>query len=200
MTKIDKKIYSVFNRYILIFILGLSDLVLFYFLFTKPTVLVSNFLLNLVSPTILFGNTILFKEVLIELVKACIAGSAYYLLIILALAIPNIKVTRRLKLIGFLFVSLFIFNTLRIFLLSLINSIDLFNTVHLLTWYFFTTAFVIVIWFSAVKLFKIKEVPIYSDIKFLLSLTKHKKSTPQGVPLKRPRGKKAKKAKRSKKN
>ncbi|MBC8435105.1 pacearchaeosortase, partial [archaeon] len=112
MTKIDKKIYSVFNRYILIFILGLSDLVLFYFLFTKPTVLVSNFLLNLVSPTILFGNTILFKEVLIELVKACIAGSAYYLLIILALAVPNIKVTRRLKLIGFLFVSLFIFNTL----------------------------------------------------------------------------------------
>ncbi len=173
--KFDKKIYSIFNRYILILILGLSDLVLFYFLFTKPTVLFSNFLLNLISSTVLIDNSILFKETLIQLIPACIAGSAYYLLVILALSVPNIQVKRRLSLIGFLFVSLFLFNALRIFFLTLINKIDLFNTVHLLTWYFVTTVFVIILWFIAVKVFKIKEVPIYSDIRYLLSLTKKSK-------------------------
>lgn len=200
MTKIDKKIYSIFNRYILIFILGLSDLVLFYFIFTKPTVLFSNFLLNLISSTVLIQNSILFKGVLIELIPACIAGSAYYLLTILALSIQKIKVKERLKLIGFLFISLFLFNNLRIVLLALISGIDLFNTVHLVTWYGLTTFFVVAIWFLAVRLFKIKEIPFVNDFKFLISLTKPKKSTPKGVSLKRQRGKKTKKAKRSKKN
>ena len=34
-------------------------------------------------------------------------------------------------------------------------------------WYLGSTLFVIGIWFIEVKLFKIKEIPIYSDIKFL---------------------------------
>ena len=177
MTKkiFDKNIYSIFNRYILILILGLGDLALFYIIFTKPTVLLSNFLLSLVSPTtVIVGNSILFKETLIALVPACIAGSAYYLLAILALSIPNLKIIRRIKLFGFLFGCLFLFNSLRIFLLTLINRIDLFNTVHLFTWYFITTAFVIIIWFVAVKLFKIKGIPVYSDVKFILTNTKRK--------------------------
>ncbi len=171
----SRKIYSIFNRYILILILGLGDLVLFYLLFTKPTVLFSNFLLNLVSPTILAGNSILFKETLISLIPACIAGSAFYLLTILALSIPNIKIPKRITLLGFLFITLFLFNVLRIFVLALINRMDLFNAVHLFTWYFITTAFVIIIWFVAVKLFKIKDIPIYTDAKYLFSYIKPKK-------------------------
>lgn len=172
--KSDKKIYSLFNRYILILILGLGDLALFYVLFTKPTVLLANFLLSFISPTVLINNSILFKETLINIIPACIAGSAYYLLAILTLALPNIKLKKRLGLLGFLFTSLFIFNTLRIFFLALINRTDLFSMIHILTWYFVTIIFVVLIWFFAIKKFKIKEIPVYSDIKFLLSLTKKK--------------------------
>ncbi len=184
----ERKIYSIFNRYFLILILGLGDLALFYILFTRPTVILSNFLLSLISPTVLLENSILFKETLINIIPACVAGSAYYLLTILSISIPNIKLKKRLSLIGFLFLSLFLFNSLRIFLLATISRTDLFNTVHLITWYFITTIFVVAIWFLAVRLFKIKEIPIYSDVKFLLRSIKKSKS------------KKTKKSKRSKKN
>ena len=185
MNKSENKVLNLFTRYLLIALLGIGNLFIFYFIFTKPTVLASNFLLKLVSPTQLFGNSILFKQTLITLIPACIAGSAYYLLTILALALPNMKIKRRLSLLAFLFSTLFIFNVLRIFVLSLINKINLFNTIHLLTWYFVTTAFVIALWFLAVNIFEIKEIPVYSDVKYLYSKTKSKKT---------------KKSKRSKKN
>ena len=67
------------------------------------------------------------------------------------------------------FACLLIINILRIFLLGLvyISGFSWFDIAHKLFWYAGSTIFVIGIWFAEVKLFKIKEIPFYSDIKFL---------------------------------
>ena len=165
---------KIFIRYLIIALIAIPNLFIFYFIFTPATV----------YP--IFGTfKIFFKEVLlnenvfqingeffIEMIKACIAGSAYYLLFILNFSTPKIKIKKRLKMLLFSFAFLLSLNILRIVILSLIfvyspETSNLFDISHKLFWYFGTTIFVVLIWFIEVKTFKIKEIPVYSDIKFL---------------------------------
>ncbi len=71
--------------------------------------------------------------------------------------------------LAFAFSAFLLVNLLRIFILSLmfINGSSFFDITHRLFWYFLSTVFVIVIWFTEVKLFKIKEIPFYTDLKYL---------------------------------
>ncbi len=82
------------------------------------------------------------------------------------------------------FASLLILNILRIFFLSLmvINDSVWFWITHMFFWYVLSTVFVLGIWFLEVKLFKIKQTPFYSDLKFVyknssLKKSKHSKSS-----------------------
>ena len=72
------------------------------------------------------------------------------------------------------FASLLILNILRILILSFItlSKPSLFNTTHEVFWYGISTLSVVGIWFAEVKLFKIKQIPFYSDIKFVFSKIK----------------------------
>ena len=112
---------------------------------------------------------ILNGQIPIEIVPACVAGSAYYLLLVLNLSILKIKLSDRLKMISLSFLALFIINVLRIFILStmLLSNFTLFVISHKIFWYLLSTVFVVGIWFWEVKLFKIKEIPFFSDFKFL---------------------------------
>ncbi len=112
---------------------------------------------------------ILANNFTVEIIEACVAGSAYYLILIFNLALPKIKLHKRLKMISFAFIVLLFINILRIFSLSLMFAGDfyLFDMAHKLFWYLGSIIFVVGIWFAEVKLFKIKEIPIYSDIKLL---------------------------------
>jgi len=67
------------------------------------------------------------------------------------------------------FISLLVINILRILLLIIIyiEGYSFFDITHKLFWYLMSIVFVIGIWFTEVKLFKIKEIPFYSDMKFL---------------------------------
>jgi len=128
------------------------------------------------------GDIILVKGIPIEIIRACVAGSAYYLLFILNLSTPGIKTRKRIKMILLSFAALLFLNIIRIFLLSIMlitDSTSLFDITHMLFWYILSVAFVLGIWFLEVKLFKIKQIPIYSDLKFIYnnaSLKKSKKS------------------------
>ena len=174
MNKTTKNLLDIFFRYLILVLLGLINIWIFYVIFTPLTVYPVYHLLNLLFESILKGNLIYMGEKIIEIVPACVAGAAYYLLLILNLATPNIKLKKRVKMITWSFVILLILNVLRIFFLSLlyIGDFALFDIVHKIFWYFISTLFVIAIWFKQVKIFKIKDIPIYSDIKFL-----YKKST-----------------------
>ena len=104
----------------------------------------------------------------IQIISACIAGSAYLLLLILNLSVP-MKTKKRIYSIALSFIILLGLNILRIFILSMLyhNNFRFFDFTHKLFWYALSTIFVIVIWFLIVKIFSIKEIPVYTDIKYL---------------------------------
>ncbi len=157
------KIVDIIIRYALIVIAGLGNLYIFYKIFTPLTIKTIALILN----AQIIQNTILFNSIVIEIIPACVAGSAYYLLFILNFSIPNIKIKTRIKILFFTFLSLFALNIARIILLTLLTNSNLFNAIHLIFWYVLSTIFIIAIWILTIHLFKIKSIPFYTDFKYI---------------------------------
>lgn len=172
------KLLNLIIRYALILSLGLTLDYISPFLTIITTKLVS-FFLNLISQATAIENTIIFQDVIVELIPACIAVSAYFLLLILIFSTPEITSRNRVSIIIFSISALLILNTIRIVFLTLINQSIYYELMHMVFWYLLSTAFVVGIWFIIIKIFKIKTIPFYSDFKFLKSLitqkTKHSK-------------------------
>jgi len=169
MKKKRNAIYSIFLRYFILVITALPSFWIFYFIFSPLTVFPVYWLIKLI-----FGATLLGKVIFvgnypspIEIVDACVAGSAYYLLLIFNLSIPNIKFSKRVKMVAFAFFSFLIINIIRIVILASIFVLrpDLFDISHKLSWYVGSIILVVGIWFIEVKKFNIKDIPFYSDIK-----------------------------------
>jgi len=174
----SRKFFRTLIRYVILLFIGIPHLWLFYIIFSPLTIYPVSFLLKLLFDVTVAGNVIIVNNLFpIEIIKACVAGAAYYLLLILNLAIP-MKLAKRLKLLTFSFLALLLINILRIFLLSLlfIEGFSFFDVTHELFWYFGSTLFVIAIWFVGVKIFKIRGIPFYSDLKSMELLKKIKKS------------------------
>jgi len=171
------KIFDLVVRYTLIVILGLGNLFIFYKIFYPLTFYLSGFMLSMFGDIRLFyvSEIILYNQTAVSLIDACVAGSAYYLLFILALSIPNIKSIKRLKILVLSFSILLVVNIFRIVFMTLIARQSYFDVVHMAFWYALSLIFVICIWFFMVKIFNIKEIPIYSDYKFLLKQAKKTK-------------------------
>ncbi len=167
----DLRFLGVILRYAILILIAVPNLWLFYAVFTPLTVYPSYFISNLFMNVSLIGKNILLinNQIPIELIKACIAGSAYYLLLILNLSIPDIKLKTRIFALLASFGALLVLNVARIvFLMGIYaNGDPWFNITHIIFWYALSTIFVVGIWFAEVKLFKIKGIPFYSDIKFL---------------------------------
>lgn len=174
----NKRFFYLLIRYLLLLILSLGGLWIFYFVFTPLTIYPVLYLLKLFGATSLLITdyfsaptpVILFKDLSIFLVSACIAGSAYYLLVILNLATP-MPLKTRLKALAFSLLVFLVFNILRIvfFSILLVKSFTLFELAHLIFWYFISVLVVLGIWFAEIKLFNIKTIPVYSDLKLIYS-------------------------------
>ena len=169
-----KNLLKIFIRYFFIVLIAIPNLFIFYFIFTPATIYpVFGLFKIFFKEVLLFGNVFkINREFFIEIIPACIAGSAYYLLFILNFSISKIKIKKRIKMLLVSFAFLLVLNILRIVILSLIfvyfpAETNLFDITHKFFWYFGTTIFVVLIWFIEVKTFKIKEIPVYSDIKYL---------------------------------
>jgi len=165
---------GLFFRYLLLIAIGLPDPYLFYLIFTPLTIYPVFSILRVIYPlAFLDSSFIILNNHSISLIPACIAGAAYYLLLILNLATPmNLKV--RIKSLIFMFTSFLFLNILRIVLFSalFIGGFELFDIAHKTTWYLGSTALVVLIWFSAAYLFKIRTIPAYTDFKTLFSYTR----------------------------
>ena len=165
MKKKDQLI-NVLIRYFILLIIGLS-LTYLYKILLPITLYTSYFLLKLFYNTILsYSNIIITEAINIEIIRACVAPSAYYLLLILNLSTPMIK-KKRIHSLLFSILSLFILNILRIFFIATlyIKNFSYADLIHSLFWYFFSIIFVVGIWFASVYLFKIKNIPVYTDMK-----------------------------------
>lgn len=177
MNKQKKILNSIFIRYLLLIILALNGFALIYFILTPITIYIVYFIfglffnVSLSSSTIIIGNSSI-----IEIISACVAGSAYYLLFLLNLSIQDIKLKKRIKLLAFSVFSLLIINVLRIFLLGTLfhEEFFLFDILHKILWYLGSIIFVVLIWFWETARFNIKEIPFVKDLTFLYSLTKKK--------------------------
>ena len=175
MQKQSKKLTNLFTRYIIILLLGLGNLFIFYKTLTPLTLYTLKTILSIFTKATISENIITTQNFQVQLIPACIAGSAYYLLLILNLSTPDIKLNKRLKILLLSFLSLLILNILRILFLISINKTILFNPLHEIFWYAISTIFVIAIWIFLVKKYKIKNTPAYDDLRFLSKLVKKKK-------------------------
>jgi len=177
MNKAAKQFTDILLRYTILILAAIPNLYIFYLIFTPLTIYPVYFLLNLFFEPSLMGSIILINNIPIEIIKACVSGSAYYLLFMLHLSIPNIKIKKRIKMILLAFTSLLILNILRIFLLSIMimNDSAWFGITHMFFWYVLSIGFVLGIWFLEVKFFKIKQTPFYSDLKFIYNHSTLKK-------------------------
>ena len=191
---------EVLLRYFILLILGIGNLFIFYTIFTPLTVYpvfaildssygaellrgdvtkACDLLTNINAPNIItksacINTTIFFKGYFASIIPACIAGSAYYLLLILNLTTPMEKRKRTYNLL-FITISFLVLNIIRIATFAAIfanKGFEIFNLAHAATWYFGSTVLVILIWFSSVLLFKIKTVPIYTDVKTIINQIK----------------------------
>ncbi len=169
MKKDGQSLGWLFVRYLIIILISLSGLYLFYAVFSPLTIYPVYFLLNILFDVSLQGSTIFVQRIPIEIIGPCIAGSAYSLLLVLNLALPKINIKKRILMISLSFLTFLLINILRIFLLSIlyISGSSWFDFTHKLFWYGISTIFVVGIWFLEIKIFKIKEIPFYSDLKYL---------------------------------
>jgi len=170
MKKENKLYLDILLRYLILLVCAFPNLAIFYFIFTPLTIYAVYFMLSFFFPVSLLGNTIIIGEFFfVSMIPACIAGAGYYLLLILNLSLPKIKFSKRILLILIAFFSLLVINVLRIFFLSIIYFyyLSFADFAHKFFWYVGGIFSTVGIWFLEVYFFKIKEIPFYSDLKFL---------------------------------
>lgn len=172
-----KDIIALLARYIILLLLAINNLFIIYQLFAPLTIYPVFFIINLLySPASLLGNAISFSNSSIILVNACIAGAAYYFLIFLNISTP-MPLKTRIKSLAFFILSFLFLNILRIVIFSVLFNAGFtyFNFAHKLTWHLGSTLLLIMLWLINIRLFSIKNIPIYTDIKSIIKLIKTNK-------------------------
>ena len=157
--------FFLFLRYIFIVIVALPNLAIFYYIFTPLTVYPSYWLYSIFySTTLIPPDAMIVSGIRIEIISACVAGAAYYLLLALNLLTP-MSLTKRVKSILFLFGSFLLLNLLRILILGAwyIHGLAFFDITHEMTWYLGSSILVVALWFANIYIFKIKSIPFFSD-------------------------------------
>jgi exosortase/archaeosortase family protein len=172
----DKKAIYLFLRYLALLLVALPNLYLFYAILTPITIHPVNFILSLFYNSSVSGHTILVNGTSIEIIEACVAGSAFYLLLVLNLALP-IGARKHLYSILFSFALFLAINISRITVFSVLflSSFSQFDFTHKLFWYVLSSVIVFGVWILTIKVYSIKEIPLVDDVRFILSHIKSKK-------------------------
>ena len=121
----------------------------------------------------LSGLQILANSHILTFIPACAAASAYILLGVLILLTKNIKLKTGLKMFFLGSLIILVANIIRIDALIIIllkGGQNYFETLHLFIWKVLSSIFVAGVWIYLVKRYKIKEIPLISDIKALRKL------------------------------
>jgi len=166
------KITNIITRYAFLLLLSAKNLFVFYFIFTPLTIYPVAFFLGLFYSVKIYGIFLFVNTHAIEIIESCIAGSAYFLLFLLNLATPNINFLRRIKIFIFDFALLLILNIARIFILTImfIKGSVAFDITHFVFWHLLSVIFVFCIWLLTIKVFRVREIPFWSDILYFKRL------------------------------
>lgn len=163
---------NIFLRYSFLVIIGFL-IKYFYDIFRPLTLYPVYYGLKLLgySPLIVKGDIHIGVQQLI-LVDACIAASAYYLLLVLVLSTKGLTFEDILKIYWLGVISILFVNIIRIIGMSIILikfEENLFETLHMIIWRFIATFFIAFLWIYLSKKFLINNIPIYTDFKYLLN-------------------------------
>ena len=156
-------------------LLGIGNLYLFYKILTPLTIRTVSSILAIFYPVTVADNLIRFNGVIIEIIPSCVAGAAFFLLLFLILSSAEIKPGKRALMIILSMIALFILNIIRILILSGLTKMTYFQTAHWISWHIISTLFVVGTWFALVKIYKIKSLPVYSDLLYVRNLIKKPK-------------------------
>ena len=123
------------------------------------------------------GYSMTVEGTTLNFVPACAAIAAFYLLFLLITTTKdlNFKISVKLFLIGGLLI--FIANLIRIeFLTYLLVEYgkNYFEMVHIIIWSAISSIYIAVTWIFLVNYYRIKNIPVYSDIKYLLKKIKRR--------------------------
>ena len=149
----------------------------FYLVLSPLTLHLSYFFFSLFHPlSALAGNTIETATASFEFIPACVATAAYVLLAFLILLTKDISPAERLQMFVYGSLGILAFNILRIELLlfTYFRLNASFDALHLFVWKFMSTAFVVILWLVLARIYRIKSVPVYSDVKYILGLIRNK--------------------------
>jgi len=152
----------------------------FYSFFIFPTMIIPFFVLNIFNYGTQFiweTHSLIANGTTLEFVRACIATSAYYLLALLILTTKDIGIKKTIKMFIVGSLLIFMMNVLRITLLTLVvlnYGLDWFNAVHMIFWYVISTFYVFLVWIFLIRIYKVKNIPLYSDFKQLISMARKK--------------------------
>ena len=166
----DKEIKEIIIRYFVVLVLLLFAMPIIYLLMTPLTVYPSYIVLKAVyGAKLVSESTIFFRGYFAKIIPACVAGSAYFLLIALNLLTP-MGIKTRFRFLSFTLLSFLIINVARIILFAYlaVNGFQYFDIAHEVTWYLGSTFLTAGIWLFGDYFFKIKEIPVYSDARRLI--------------------------------
>ena len=161
----NNEIFFILFRYLALLIIVLISPILIFYILKPLTIKFTIFILSVIYDIYVNNSLIIIdSKTYIAIIDACVAGSAYLLLIILNLTTP-MKKDIRIKSILFSFILLFVLNILRIIILSILyhENFKYIGFTHAFLWYGLSTIFVVLIWILTFKKFKIKNIPIYND-------------------------------------
>jgi exosortase/archaeosortase family protein len=164
----SRDVWGLIARYLILIFLGLFNLSLFYVIFTPLTVYPVYWVVSFFESgtRLLAGNMLFFSGLYAQIIPACVAGAAYYLLLIFNLSTPMDIIVRAKSILLIVFAFLLL-NVIRIltFAWLLVGGYQYFDLAHNLIWYFGSTIMVVIIWFGNVWVLKIKGIPVFSDMK-----------------------------------
>ena len=134
------------------------------------TVYPSHFIIDLFYDANLINGSIFVENYVVKFIPACIAVLAYALLFFLIILTKDISLRKGLKVFFFGSLLILLMNIIRIDLLLFILvefGDNMFDRIHLFFWNFVSGVYVAFVWIFLVKKFKIKKIPIVSDVKTL---------------------------------
>ncbi len=168
--KSDKRVYGLIIRYAIAVLLSINSLFIFYYIFKPLTFFPAVSILKIIYPAKAFGiERLIIQGKEIVFINSCVAASAYYLFAVLNLTTFGIGFKKRIKIFVINSVALLIMNIIRIIILAvvLVNISSIFDATHFIFWNFLGTIFVVGIWILTAKIYKIKYIPVFSDIIFI---------------------------------
>ncbi|RMD46081.1 pacearchaeosortase, partial [Candidatus Pacearchaeota archaeon] len=144
------KAFGVFLRYFFLLVVGLNLDKLYSFL-TWATVNSLGLIFSIYTKPLIVRNYIRLPGLVIQVIPACVAASAFFLLIFLFFSTP-MKPEKRLKVLAFSILALFVINLARIVFLVEFSGSKYFDAVHWFFWNFLSTVFVVALYIASYKI------------------------------------------------